>query len=165
MEKDHVVTDLLRGDAVVGETGACGRRARQLVVVRREERARADHVVQVLGDRPRDRQAVEGRRAATDLVEDDERAPRRVAQDGGVSRISTMNVDSPRDRLSRGADAGEDAIARRRSRADRAGTNEPICASSTISATWRMYVDLPAMFGPVMTSSARRRARQRSSRR
>ena len=34
-----------------------------------------------------------------------------------------------------------------------AGTYEPIAASSTISATWRMKVLLPPMLGPVMTSS------------
>ena len=38
-----------------------------------------------------------------------------------------------------------------------AGTNEPIAASSTISATWRMKVLLPPMFGPVMTSMRRLR--------
>ena len=31
-----------------------------------------------------------------------------------------------------------------------AGTKLPICAISTISAVWRMYVDFPAMFGPVI---------------
>ena len=35
--------------------------------------------------------------------------------------------------------------------ADFAGTNEPSCASTTISAFWRRKVDLPAMFGPVTT--------------
>jgi hypothetical protein len=34
-------------------------------------------------------------------------------------------------------------------RAARAGTNEPICARRTVSATCRIVVDLPAMFGPV----------------
>ena len=31
-----------------------------------------------------------------------------------------------------------------------AGTNDPICAIKTISADWRIYVDFPAIFGPVM---------------
>ena len=35
--------------------------------------------------------------------------------------------------------------------ASSAGTYEPICASSTMLAVWRRYVDLPAMFGPVRT--------------
>ena len=33
--------------------------------------------------------------------------------------------------------------------AERAGTNEPICASTVMSAFWRRKVDLPAMLGPV----------------
>ena len=37
-------------------------------------------------------------------------------------------------------------------RALRAGTNEPICAKMAISAFWRIYVDLPPMFGPVTIS-------------
>ena len=45
-----------------------GQRA-ELVVVRREQRLRADPIVEVLGDRPGDRHAVVGRRAAPDLVE------------------------------------------------------------------------------------------------
>src|SRR5256885_17222814 len=57
-----------------------------------------------------------------------------------------MNVDWPRTRLS-------DAPTRVNSRsttpttARRAGTNAPICASSTHSPTWRSSVDFPAMFG------------------
>ena len=49
--------------------------------------------------------------------------------------------------------------------AARAGTNEPQYASSAITAVCRMYVDLPPMFGPVMTSRRRsgveRRGRSR----
>ena len=37
--------------------------------------------------------------------------------------------------------------------ADRAGTNEPICASTAISAFWRRKVDLPAMLGPVTSQT------------
>ncbi len=33
-----------------------------------------------------------------------------------------------------------------------AGTNEPICAINTINAVWRIYVDLPAILGPVITA-------------
>ena len=33
-------------------------------------------------------------------------------------------------------------------RAARAGTKPPICARITVSATWRISVDLPAMLGP-----------------
>ncbi len=66
-----------------------------------------------------------------------------------VSVISTMNVLWPR--LSSSV-----APTRANNRSTTpilarfAGTNPPICASTTASATWRMYVLLPAMFGPVM---------------
>ena len=66
-----------------------------------------------------------------------------------TSVISTMNVDCPADRSSL-------APMRVKMRSTTpmwalcAGTNEPICAMSTISATCRIYVDLPAIFGPVM---------------
>ena len=33
--------------------------------------------------------------------------------------------------------------------AERAGTNDPICASTAMSAFWRRKVDLPAILGPV----------------
>ena len=36
-------------------------------------------------------------------------------------------------------------------RAREAGTKLPICAISAISAFWRRKVDLPAMFGPVIS--------------
>jgi hypothetical protein len=48
------------------------------------------------------------------------------------------------------ADAREDSI-HQSDLADAAGTNDPICAINTISAVCRRYVDLPDMFGPVMT--------------
>src|SRR5437764_1392352 len=39
-------------------------------------------------------------------------------------------------------------------RALRAGTKLPSCAKRVIKATWRRYVDLPAMFGPVGSNKA-----------
>ncbi len=54
------------------------------MVVRGEQRSRryGTALVEVLHDGPRDAQSVERRRAAADLVEQDERALRRVVQDG-----------------------------------------------------------------------------------
>ena len=49
---------------------------RQLVEMRGEQRAAFVDFVQVLDRRPGNRQAVEGRGAAADLVEDDKRARR-----------------------------------------------------------------------------------------
>ena len=67
-----------------------------------------------------------------------------------VSLISTMNVDWPRTRLS---DAPTRVNSRSTTpmRARRAGTNAPICASTTHNPTCRSSVDLPAMLGPVST--------------
>ena len=69
-----------------------------------------------------------------------------------VSTISTMNVDCPRARSS----CSPTRLKIRSTRpidADSAGTKLPICAMSTSTATCLMYVDLPAMFGPVMMAS------------
>ena len=67
-----------------------------------------------------------------------------------VSVISTMNVLWPR--LSSSV---APTRAKRRSttpiRAASAGTKLPIWARIAIRATWRMYVLLPAMFGPVIS--------------
>ncbi len=67
-----------------------------------------------------------------------------------VSVISTMKVDWPRARLSL-APTRVKIRSTTPMRAALAGTRLPIWAISTISATWRMKVDLPAMLGPVMT--------------
>ena len=76
----HVVVLRARGQ-VCGQVG-------QFVVMRREERAGADLVVQMLGDAPRDAQAVEGARAAADLIEDDQAALGGVVEDVRRSRSS-----------------------------------------------------------------------------
>ena len=75
-----------------------------------------------------------------------------------ASVISTINVDRP---LARSSLAP--IRVKTRSMGPRtqslAGTKLPMWASITIRAVWRMKVDLPPMFGPVIT------ARRRSSRR
>ena len=65
-----------------------------------------------------------------------------------VSTISTMKVERPRARSS-AAPTRENSRSTMPMCAERAGTNEPICASTAISAFWRRKVDLPAMLGPV----------------
>ena len=76
-------------------------------------------------------------------------APRRIFE---TSVISTIKVLCPVPRSS-------EAPTRVKIRsqipilAESAGTKEPICAISTISAVWRIYVDFPAMFGPVSSIS------------
>ena len=54
---------------------------RQLVIMRGEQRAAAVDLVQMLDRRPGDREPVEGRGAAADLVEDDQRARARLVED------------------------------------------------------------------------------------
>ena len=70
-----------------------------------------------------------------------------------VSRISTMNVDSPRARLS----PAPTRVKMRSHEADaRARAPARSCPSApwiTVSATWRISVDLPAMLGPVTIRS------------
>ena len=67
-----------------------------------------------------------------------------------VSVISTMNVLCPRDSSSLAPTRAKIRSAMPIS-ARVAGTKLPICARSVSSATWRMYVLLPAMFGPVIS--------------
>ena len=118
----------------------------------RRGRAAIAGVVKVLGDRPREREAVERGRAAPDLVEDDEaRAPSRAA--GCARSRPSRRGTSTRPRTSE-----SDAPTRVKMRsvrpivADTAGTNEPACARRTRSAFCLRYVDLPPMFGPVRTT-------------
>ena len=73
-----------------------------------------------------------------------------------------MNVESPRDRLS-AAPTRVNTRSHTPIVAAFAGTNEPICASSAICATCRMYVDLPAMFGPVISTSCSASGSRRQS--
>ena len=49
-----------------------------------------------------------------------------------------------------GADAGENAVHQADARGSRPARKLPICAISTISATWRRKVLFPLMLGPVM---------------
>ncbi len=66
-----------------------------------------------------------------------------------VSVISTINVDSPLERLSE-APTRVKILSMMPMLADSAGTKEPIWAMSTMRAVCRSRADLPAMLGPVM---------------
>ena len=78
-----------------------------------------------------------------------------------ASVISTMKVERPPARSS-------EAPMRVKMRSNGpitarvAGTKLPMEASTRISAAWRMYVDLPPMFGPVITSMRRASVSSRS---
>ena len=90
------------------------RELRQLEVVRREQRERAVAVVQVARDGAGERQAVEGGRAAADLVHQHQRLVGGAVQDGG--RLGHLEHEG---RLRVGqvvgrADAGVDRVDRAR---------------------------------------------------
>ena len=82
-----------------------------------------------------------------------------------VSVISTMKVRAPARQVVGRADPAEQPI-HHADVALSAGTGSPAWASTTISAFCRRNVDLPAMFGPVSSSTAgRATGRNRSARR
>ena len=81
VEEDHVLVLLGDLDRQVADAWPVGGEIGEFVVVGGEQTAAADAVVQMLGDRPRQRHAIEGRGAAPDLIEDDQAAPRRVIED------------------------------------------------------------------------------------
>jgi len=132
----HGDVEILKARQSLGELG-------QLVIVRGEQGFRANGVVQVLDDTPREAQAVEGARAAPDFVQHDEAARVALLRMFAVSVISTMKVLCPRAKSSL-APMRVKMRSTRSMRASAAGTNDPVCARSVMSATCRMYVDLPA---------------------
>ena len=81
VQKDDVALPFLDPHGVAGERRELRRERRQLVVVGGEQGAAAIDLVQMLERRPGDREPVEGRGAAADLVEDDQRARPRLVQD------------------------------------------------------------------------------------
>src|SRR5262249_18313674 len=113
----------------VAEPGLCLLELDELVVVRCEERAAAHGVVQVLGDRPGERDAVEGAGAAADLIEDDQAARGGVVED--VRGLGHLDHE-------RALPAGRNSRSTMPIRALRAGTKLPTCARIEIKATWRM---------------------------
>ena len=76
VEEDDLAVPLADRDVGVAQPGPGLLQVDQLVIVGGEQRPAADDVMQVLGDRPGERDAVEGARAAADLVEDDKGAAR-----------------------------------------------------------------------------------------
>ena len=145
-----------------------GRRSakrRELVEMRREQGAAAVFLVQMLDRRPGDREPVEGRGAAADLVEDDERAGARLVEDRrGLDHLDHEGRAAA-GKVVGGADAREqpvdDADMRRAGRHEGADLRE-----HDDERVLAQKVDLPPMFGPVisvMRPGARRpRGRGRS---
>ena len=80
------------------------------MIVRSEQRAAADLVVDVFDDRPGQRHAIVGARAASDLVEDHEAAVRgRIQNARRLGHLDHERTSPPR-QLVAGTDAGKDAI-------------------------------------------------------
>ena len=110
VQEDDLALALADRDVGVAQPGLGLLELDELVVVRGEEGAAADRVVQVLGDRPGERDAVEGAGAAADLVEDHQAARRRVVED--VRRLGHLDHERAlaAAQLVAGADAGEDPV-------------------------------------------------------
>src|SRR5438034_572573 len=82
----------------------------QLVKMRDEQRAAAVLFVQMLDRRPGDRQPVEGRGAATDLVENDQRARPRLIEDRGGLDHFHHEGGAAAGEIVGGADPGEQPV-------------------------------------------------------
>ncbi|MFM2178184.1 MAG: hypothetical protein RL015_2282 [Verrucomicrobiota bacterium] len=117
-EEDDLLVPLLHGNVVVLHSAAALRERGDLVVVGGEEAAGTDVIVQMLGDAPGDAEAVEGARAAADLIKDDEAALGGVVEDErGLVHLDHEGGLAARDVVA-SADTGEDAIHQSNLRAD-----------------------------------------------
>ncbi len=109
-QENDLVVPFAHRDVVVAHAGPRVGEGGHLVVVRGEEGARLQHVVQVLGDAPREAEPVEGAGAAPDLVEDDEAARGGVVDDErGLVHFDHEGALAAR-QIVAGADTGEDAV-------------------------------------------------------
>ena len=79
----------------------------EFVVVRCEQRSAAIVLMQMLDRRPRDRQAVEGRGPAPDLIEDHQRALAGLVEDRGGLYHLDHEGRAPARQIIRRADARE----------------------------------------------------------
>ncbi len=106
----NLAAGFAHGDGVVYDAAPALGQRRELVVVGREERPRVDVFHQVLGDGPRQAQAVVGGRPAAYLVEEDKALRRRVVHDvGRLGHLDEEGGAAARE-VVRGADAREDAV-------------------------------------------------------
>ena len=109
-EEDDVVVPFADCDVAISHTGAGAGEVGQFVVVGGEEGAAGGDVMKMLGHAPSDGEAVEGRGAPADFVEDDEAAVGRVVENGGgFVHFDHEGGLSAREVVGR-ANAGEDAV-------------------------------------------------------
>ncbi len=83
VQEDHVAMPFLDRDRGIFDTGKLPRQRRHLMVVGREKRPAAVHVVQMFERGPGDGKPVIGRGAAPDFVEDHQRPVVGLIEDGG----------------------------------------------------------------------------------
>ena len=116
VEEDDLVTHFAHRDIEVARVLQLFRELGELVVVGRENRLAADRVVQAFRDGPGDRDAVVGRGAAADFVEQHETPPRGPVEDrarlahldheGGLSPHQIVGRAHPREQPVHRADVG-----------------------------------------------------------
>ena len=135
MQEHDVALPFLDPNRGIEQTRQLGRERGQLVEMG-EQCAAAVRFVQMLDRRPRDGEAVESGGAASDFIQDDERAVARLLRMAAVSTISTMKVERPR-AMSSAAPTRENSRSTAPILAWRAGTKLPICARMAMSAFWR----------------------------
>src|SRR5262249_61970404 len=83
MQKNDLALPFLDAGGGIEQPWKTRRQGSDLVKVRGKERPTAIALVQMLDGGPGNRQAVEGRRAAADFVENDERVRARLIEDRG----------------------------------------------------------------------------------
>ena len=81
MQKHNVAGVIGDFHGEIDETRQSLRQLRQFMKMRGENRPRPIGFMQMLNRRPGDRETIEGRRAATDFIENDERTRRRTIED------------------------------------------------------------------------------------
>ena len=110
VQEDDLVAPLAHGHALVADARVALGQVGELVVVGGEEGAGADLGVDVLDDGPGQGQAVEGRGAAADLVQDDEGAFGGVVEDvRDLDHLDHEGRGAAADVVAR-ADPGENAV-------------------------------------------------------
>ena len=103
-----------------------------------KKRPGAKRGVEIFGHGPGDAQAIEGARATSDFIEDDQAARGGVVQDiGRLVHLNHKGALAASEIVAR-ADAGENAVKQPDHRAPWPGTKQPQWASNVIRATCRM---------------------------
>ena len=82
-QENNLLVPFPHRDIEIADSAALLRQLRQFVIMRREQRARFDFIVQKFRDTPRNRKPVECRCSAADLVQNNQAALSRVVHDVG----------------------------------------------------------------------------------